>query len=350
MAKYQIVKSRRNKLKWLGWGLICIVALLIVGLLIGRQIYNDALGPVSRDQRPVVITIEPGSSVKQIAAQLASQHLIKNAWAFEWYVHGKPSASKLLAGTYAIAPSAGTPQVIKLLTNGSVATRLVTILPGRRIDQVRADFINSGFTPVSVDKALNADQYADLAVLTLKPATVSSLEGLLWPDSYQKDPTTDPVTIVRSALIATASHLTPDIQSGITTRGLSLYQGVILASVIEQEVSKPSDRAQAAQVFFTRLQANMMLGSDVTAQYGSLLAGRGSDLTYDTPYNTLIHTGLPPSPISSISEGSLTAAAHPAATNWVYFVAGDDGTTYFSKTLAEHQALTSKYCHKLCGR
>jgi len=73
-------------------------------------------------------------------------------------------------------------------------------------------------------------------------------------------------------------------------------------------------------------------------------------LSYDSPYNTLIHAGLPPSPISTVSLSSLNAAAHPASTDWLYFVAGDDGTTYFSHTFAEHDALAQKYCHKLCGR
>ncbi|MBC7708027.1 endolytic transglycosylase MltG, partial [Polaromonas sp.] len=254
------------------------------------------------------------------------------------------------AGSYALSPSAGTPQIVSTLTKGQVTTRLVTILPGRRIDQVRADLINDGFTPAAVDVALQPAQYADLPVLSYKPAPVTTLEGLLWPDSYQKDANTDPSFIVRSALTEMANHLTPDIAASLTAHNLSPYQGLILASIVEQEVSKPADRAQAAQVFLTRLAGNTMLGSDVTANYGAIAAGRAPSLTYDSPYNTLLHTDLPPTPIGSISEGSLQAVANPAATNWLFFVAGDDGTTYFSKTLAEHDALAQKYCHKLCGR
>jgi len=97
------------------------------------------------------------------------------------------------------------------------------------------------------------------------------------------------------------------------------------------------------------LKQGMMLGSDVTAIYGSVAAGKQPDLSFDSPYNTLIHTGLPPTPISTVTKTSLQAATHPAGTDWLYFVAGDDGTTYFSHTLEEHQALTAKYCHKLCG-
>jgi UPF0755 protein len=93
----------------------------------------------------------------------------------------------------------------------------------------------------------------------------------------------------------------------------------------------------------------MALGSDVTAYYGSILAGKTPSIHYDTPYNTLLHTGLPPGPISNVSDSSLDAVANPVPTDWLYFVAGDDGTTHFSKTLEEHEALTQQYCHKLCS-
>ena len=93
-----------------------------------------------------------------------------------------------------------------------------------------------------------------------------------------------------------------------------------------------------------------MLGSDVTAYYGAILAGKSPTTTYDSPYNTLLHKDLPPTPISSISESSLNAAGHPAATDWLYFVSGDDGNTYFSTNLQDHEAYTAKYCHKLCGQ
>jgi len=93
----------------------------------------------------------------------------------------------------------------------------------------------------------------------------------------------------------------------------------------------------------------MPLGSDVTAYYGSVAAGQKPSLTYDSPYNTLQHKGLPPGPISNVSQSSLNAVANPSNTDWLYFVAGDDGNTYFSHTIEEHEALTKQYCHKLCN-
>jgi UPF0755 protein len=146
-----------------------------------------------------------------------------------------------------------------------------------------------------------------------------------------------------------AKYLTPSVRSAFAAQGLSAYQGIILASIVEKEVSKPSDRAQVAQVFLSRLKQDMMLGSDVTAYYGAIVAGKEPSVTYDSAYNTRIHKGLPAGPISNVSENSLQAIASPAGTDWLYFVAGDDGNTYFSKTLEEHEALTQQHCHALCS-
>jgi UPF0755 protein len=331
--------------------MLAIALLLLAGVsaVVVRQLYSADLRPVSTDQQTQIFTVKTGTTVKVIASDLQSNHLIRSAWAMDLYVHSKELGEKLQAGTYALSPSEGTSQIVTKLTKGKVSTRLVTILPGRRIDQIRADLINNGFTPSAVDKALDVSQYSDLAVLTYKPAAVNTLEGLLWPDSFQKSGNTDPALIIRESLTESATNMTADTQAALAAQGLSPYQGLILASIVEQEVSKPGDRTQAAQVFLSRLKTGMMLGSDVTANYGAINAGRSPSLTYDSPYNTLLHTGLPPSPISTVSTSSLQAVAHPANTNWLYFVAGDDGTTYFSTNLQDHQALTQKYCHKLCS-
>lgn len=332
-------------------GLIGLVLLFVGGVVIARAAYNNGLKPVSSSQQTRIFTVEKGSSVKKIAGDLEKAKLIRSAWAFELYIHSKELSDRLQAGTYAFSPSQGTKEVVRIMTRGGVATRLVTILPGRRIDQVRADLINEGFTPEDVDSSLNPAAYADLPALAYKPAGVQTLEGLLWPDSWYRDANSHASDIIRQSLRAMGERLTPDIQAAFAAQSLTVYQGVILASIVEQEVNKPSDQAQAAQVFLTRLKSGSQLGSDVTARYGAIINGKSpSDLTYDSPYNTHLHPGLPPTPISSISADSLNAAAHPATTNWLYFVTGDDGNTYFSTNLQDHQALTEKYCHKLCGR
>lgn len=329
--------------------LVLVLILAVIGAVVATTIYNQDLKPVSTSQKTTIFTVIEGSSVKQIASTLQQDHLIRSGWAFELYVHNHNLTSQLQAGTYDLSPSQSMSQIINILTQGKVETKLVTILPGRRLDQIKADFINAGFSPDAVNNALNPSLYSDLPALVFKPANVNSLEGLLWPDSFQKGPNTDPSVIIRESLTEMGQHLNPSIQASFANNGLSPYKGLILASIVMQEVNKPNDQAQVAQVFYSRLKANMPLGSDVTAYYGSIEAGQSPNLTYDSAYNTLIHTGLPPTPISTVSSSALMEASHPANTNWLYFVTGDDGTTYFSTTLAEHQSQTSQYCHKLCS-
>ncbi len=351
MKHYTAGHRRRVGIPTRIWLLLVVLAILVFGgMVIARRVYNNGLLPVSASQQTQIITVAKGSSVKQIADKLEDKKLIRSSWAFQLYVQRQDLSNKLQAGTYALSPSQGTAAIVTIMTKGQVATRLVTILPGRRIDQVRADLINDSFAPEAVNAALDPSQYADLPVLSYKPANSNTLEGLLWPDSYQREPDTDPAVIIRESLQAMGEHLTTDVQAGFASQGLTTYQGITLASIVIQEVNKPGDQAQAAQVFLSRLKNNSVLGSDVTARYGSIAAGKAPDLTYDSPYNTLIHNGLPPSPISTINTTSLAAVLHPAATDWLYFVAGDDGTTYFSHTLQEHEALTQQHCHRLCGR
>jgi UPF0755 protein len=349
MSKYRYGKNRRVPRRII-WILAVLVIVLVCGVVLARHVYTTDLQPVSDNQTTQIFTVQTGSSVKDISDDLEKAHLIRSAWALQLYVHSKELGSQMKAGTYALSPSQGTESIVNTLTKGRVATQLVTILPGRRIDQVRADLINAGFTPASVDRALQPSQYSDMPALTFKPTNVNTLEGLLWPDSFQKDPSTDPSFIIRESLDEMGQHLTPEVQASFAREGLTTYQGVTLASIIIQEVNKPSDQAQAAQVFLSRLKAGSTLGSDVTARYGAIAAGKTPSLTYDSPYNTLIHNGLPPTPISTISQKSLNAATHPAATAWLYFVTGDNGNTYFSTNLHDHEAQSQQYCHKLCGR
>ena len=352
MAEYKLYQKSRLRRHLPRRIVLLFLVLVLFGIgsvFVVRHVYDQDLKAVSANQATTIVTIASGSTSKQIADLLASKHLIRSAWAFELYVHSKVLSNKLQAGTYAISPDQDTASVINTLTKGAVTTNLVTILPGRRIDQVRADLINDGFSPASVDKALDPTQYSDVPTLAYKPAG-ASLEGLLFPDSFEKTADTDPSVIIRESLTEMGQHLTPDLQTAFAHEGLTTYQGIILASIVEKEVSKPSDRAQAAQVFLKRMQIPMMLGSDVTAYYGAILAGKTPTTTYDSAYNTLLHQGLPPTPISTISDSSLQAVANPASTDWLYFVSGDDGNTYFSTNLQDHQALTQKYCHVLCGQ
>ncbi len=347
MSYHSYPPRRRPILKWLL--VICVLVVGVTGIaggLLWRQ-YQTNLRPVSTTSTVVSITIEPGSSLSTIARTLEQKQLIRSARAFEIYARLHDVSSKIQAGSYDVSPAQSVQAIVQLLTHGKVATSLVTILPGQRLDQIRSALINQGFSEADVAAALDPAQYAALPIFSGKPAG-TNLEGYVYPDSFQKTATTSAKDIVAASLREMATHVTADIVKGFQRQGLTTYQGIVIASIVEQEVTNQADRAQAAQVFIKRLKIGMPLGSDVTAYYGSRLAGMGKDVTYDSPYNTRLHTGLPPTPISNVSVSSLRAVAEPSTTDWLFFVTGDNGTTYFSKTVEEHEALAAKYCHVLC--
>jgi len=329
--------------------LIAAIILVIGATVMVRHTYFEKLKPVSinaTETKPFIIA--KGSSVDKIAQDLQKAGLIRSAWAFKLYVSSKEVRNGLQAGTYSLSANQSVPQIVAQLTHGLVTTNLVTILPAQRIDQIRATLISYGFSEKQVDAALNPENHLANPALVDKPDG-ASLEGYIYPDSYEKTSTTNPQEIIEQALSEMNKKVTPAMRDDFAAQGLSTYQALIVASMVEKEVSTQSDRNQVAQVFIKRLHDGILLGSDVTAFYGAIVAGQKPSTTYDSPYNTRLHKGLPPGPISNVSASSLLAVAHPAKTDWLFFVAGDDGKTYFAKTAEQHQANVDQYCHKLCA-
>jgi len=330
-----------------------IVALVFVlaiggGAFLVRRAYNQNLRAVSASQKNIQFTVEPDSGVSDVAANLKKAGLIRSAWAFEWYFRNNGLNQYLQAGTYSLRPNLTVPEIADTLTTGKIETSLVTIPPGLRIDQVRQMLVDKyGFTVESVDAALNPANYANHPALVDKPKG-ATLEGYLFPESFQKTAESSPQKIVQSSLDEMQGALTPELRAGIVRQGLTVHQGIILASVLEQEVSDPNDKKIVAQVLLKRLREDRALQSDKIKIVGAILAGQKPSITYDSAYNTYTHKGLPPTPISNVSRGSLDAVASPSSTDYLYFVAGDDGKTYFSRTLAEHEALTAQHCKTLC--
>jgi UPF0755 protein len=310
--------------------------------------YFDNLKPVSASQRAQSITVPVGSSAREIGTILEKAGVVRSAWAFEWYTRTNNLRDQLQAGTYSVRPNQSVRDIITILTQGKVASDLVTVLPAQRLDQVRQALINNGFKEAEVEAGLNPALYKDHPALTDKPAG-ASLEGYLYPESFQKIAATQVQDIIKASLNEMQKHLTPELRAGIVKQGLTLHQGVILASILENEVNSKTDKPIVAQVFLRRLREGHRLQSDVTAFYGAVLDDATPLVTHDSIYNTYLHDGLPPGPISNVSQASLSAVATPADTDYLYFVAGDDGKTYFSHTLEEHQQKTAAHCKKLCS-
>jgi UPF0755 protein len=346
--KYSSPKKKRVRLFF--FAVFLIIIILVFLSLYVRKTYESYLSPVSGSSSSILVTIPTGSSLPKIAGILKTSGVIKASWAFEWYVRNNNYAkSDLEAGTYILHPNQSVQQIVTQLSQGKASGNLVVILPDQRIDQIENALINDGFSKTAVTSALIPDQYVSKYPMLQGLPQNSSLEGFLYPDSFAKDNTTTPVDIVNDSLKEMQSHLTLDIVNGFNKQGLTVYQGVTLASVVEQEVSNPKDRPVVAQVFLTRLHSGMNLGSDVTAFYGAIVAGQKPSVNYDSIYNTRLHPGLPFGPISNVTESSLDAVANPSNTNYVYFVTGDNGKTYYSTTLDQHNAQVQQYCQKLCS-
>ncbi len=318
------------------------------GVYGSRQYYFNNLKAVSSNQTTHTIVIKSGSSVTDVATLLKREKLIRSDWAFTQYTRTKNLQDSILAGTYSLSPSQSVAEIVTIITEGKITSKLFTIKPGQRVDQIKQAFINAGFDATATEQAFQASTYTDHPALVDKPAS-ASLEGYLYPESFLKTAETTPTEIIRASLDEMQKRLTPEIRTAIAKQGLSVHEGVILASIIEREVSSDADRAQVAQVFLKRLKEGKRLESDATASYGAILAGEVPSLNFDSPYNTYRTDGLPPGPISNVSVSALNAVAYPAQTEWLYFVSGDDGTTYFNRTLQEHEDSVAQHCKKLCN-
>lgn len=339
---------RRQKIALIVFVVLIIALVAVAGLV--RKAYTENLKPLnSSSDTAIIVTIDPGSTPSDIADALENKKVIKSAQAFEWYVRSNNLRDKLKAGTYLLTPSQSVQEIVNKIVEADVATDLVTILPGKRLDQIRKGMIEAGFSEKDVDKALEPGQYRSHPALTDLPKG-ASLEGYLYPESFQKVKETTASEIIEKSLDEMNRYLTPEIREGFSKQGLNLHEAITIASIVEQEVSRQSDRPVVAQVFLKRYKEGIQLGADPTAFYGAIVAGKEPTVVYDSPYNTRLHEGLPPGPIGNVSVSSIEAVAFPAQTDWLYFVAGDDGVTHFSKTLEEHEALTRKHCTKLCNQ
>ena len=333
-------------------GLVIILAGCSTALGL-RQWYVGNLKPLNEESVKVDVVIPSGYTVAQIADLLQESKVIKNATAFEWYIRFANLRDKMQAGEYQLDSALSAQEVALMITKGKVNTALFTILPGQRLDEIKTDLIKAGFDSAEIESAFNTTQYKNHPALASKPSA-ASLEGYLYPESFQTTASSTAKEIVEQALDQMAEALSPSIIDGFEAHGLTTYQGLILASIVEQEASSANDRKMVAGVFYNRLAQGIALGSDVTYHYAAVITGQEPTPFIDSPYNTRKYAGLPPGPISNVSASSLDAVAHPIASDYLFFVAGDPvdnnpSVIYYSKTQAEHEALAREYCKSLCS-
>ncbi|MBP7820735.1 endolytic transglycosylase MltG [Candidatus Saccharibacteria bacterium] len=329
--------------------ILVFIAIVFAIVAIGANIwYNSQLKPVNSSQTLISVKIPSGQLPKTTAADLQEKEVIKSSQAFLWYLRNNGLTGSIQAGEYELDSSRTTPEIAEMITSGKVSTKSITILPGKRIDQIRQTFIDSGFTAEQVDRALDPALYKNHPALVAKP-TDQSLEGYLFPETFKVDSATQPEQIVRQSLDQMSEVLTPNIISDFQKQGFGIHQAITLASVVEKEAGSDAEKNNIAGVFVNRLKKGMMLQSDPTYQYAAFLLGSQPSPEVNSPYNTYKVVGLPPGPISNVTKTSLRAVANPTQHEYLYFVASDDGATRFSKTLEEHNAAIKQYCIKKCS-
>lgn len=336
-------RSGKKILWWLGGGLV----LLLIAIAVPIAWYTMALQPVdpqAGEKKSIQIT--EGSSPSDIGQLLQDEGLVRSNLAFEIYVRLAGVRGQLQAGTYSLAPSESTQDIVTHLTSGNTDSLTVTFLPGATLAENRQALLVAGFSEAEVDTAL-AKTY-DSPLFATKPAG-SDLEGYIYGETY----IFDMGVTVEEVLERTFAEYWQVIEqnnivAGFQARGLSLFEGITLASIVQAEDKNPDNQPQIAQVFLRRLEIGMSLGADATFFYGAEKLGVPPTIDLDSPYNTRIHTGLTPGPIGSPGENALVAVANPAEGDFLYFVHGDDDTLHLARTEEEHEANVQQYCQVKC--
>lgn len=339
--------KKRKKLKVVMWGLFAFVLLAVLTVVVVFGWYTLSLEPVSpSNEVRTRVEIVSGSSPTQIGQLLEEKKLIRSSYAFDIYTRLTGTRNKLQAGTYSLSPSESTKAIVDHLVAGKVDQFSLTFLPGATLAQNRAGLIAAGYSESEVDTALKKPYTHPL--FASKPEG-TDLEGYIYGETYKFDSS----STVEDVLKKTFDHyyevlMENKLIDGFREQGLTLYEGITLASIVQREVPTVKDQKQVAQVFLSRLSIGMMLGSDVTYQYAAKKLGVPPTPSLDSPYNTRKYAGLPPGPIATPGLSAMQAVAVPAAGEYLFFLSGDDDVTYFARTDAEHQANIQSHCQKKC--
>lgn len=302
--------------------------------------YEFNLRPVSASTHSTLLIIEPGTSVDAISENLEANKIIRSSTAFKLYVTIHGLRGRLQSGAYDLSPSKSSRAIAKMITKGQTSSQKMTIPEGFTINAIKAKAATYGIDPAAFDKALQQDLSGTKAAQ--RPAG-TSLEGYLFPDTYTITPSTTADQLVRAMVDRFDQKVTDDIVAAWAAKGLSLQQGLTLASVVEREVSNPKDQKLVAGVFLNRLKIGQKLQSDVTVDYGRALLGKPFNTELDSPYNTYVVPALPVGPICNPGLAAMRAVADPTPSSYYYFLAGKDGTTHYAENVDQHNANVQKY-------
>ena len=332
---------KRHRLRYIIIGLLILC--IIIATYAGLTFEHDITQPVNRlDGSVTLVTITKGEGITEIGHQLAAKHLIRNANAFMIYAKFGPAGGQLSTGTYAFKPSQTIIRMVGMMHAGEIATVSVPIVEGLNLTKTaHAVAVSSFASATSFTDAL--DQTYTNAILSTRPAGTTSLEGLLAPGIYDMMINQTSHDLV-AKMLDHFDQTTAKYRALTAPQGLTFYQAVTLASLVELEAGNTTDRKMIAGVFLNRLRLGMKLQTDTSLIY---ITGRTTVTAADTaivsPYNTYLIAGLPPTPIDSPSLDAIDAVYHYTPSNYLYFVGGNDGKVHYAVTYAQHQANIAQY-------
>jgi UPF0755 protein len=319
---------------------------------------GDVTRPASDDPAAVTFTVEPGETAAMIAARLAEMGLIVDQELFRLFIRYHNLDQSLEAGNYELRRNMTMVEVAEALQHARLEEVAVSIPEGWRAEQVAEllgrENIMDGSTFMAFVQAGKASlPDVSYGILDEIPPG-ASLEGFLFPDTYRVPERATPSDLVTRMLAHMDSQVTPEMRAQSAGLGLSFYDVVIVASIVEREAVIAEERPLIASVYLNRVQGNMFLGADPTVQYAMGFQPDSGQwwktpVTLEeyenvvSPYNTYLNRGLPPGPICSPGLESIKAVLEPANTNYIYFVAKGDGYHAFAETSEEHERNVQMY-------
>jgi UPF0755 protein len=320
---------------------VVVIAVLGFGTSRGLDWWNYNVNtPPSTTSQPVVFHVDRGELAAQIGDDLYTQHLIRDRNAFDLYVRITNAALKFEAGTFLLNRNMSLTQIVDRLEHGSADQVVVTIPEGFPL-KFQAGYVEKSGLGTAADylaAAKDPTLAASYPFLASRPSSADPpLEGYLFPDTYSVDRTGGVTQLIKAQLNQFGIVFSPALRGQITQATAarpaeSVEAIVILASMVEREANKDSDRGNVCSVYYNRLKVGTPLGVDATLLYA---LGRLTpeptypELQLNTPFNTRTHAGLPPGPISNPGKAALLACVNPPSTAYLYYFTDPDGVTHF---------------------
>lgn len=318
------------------------IALLVVSA-------NWVLRPLPMRGETVDLSIEPQTPVRGIAKAVAQAGIDVNSDVVFLFFRLSGQSRALRAGSYEITQGDTALDLLRKLTRGEESLKAISLIDGWTFRQFRAALAKADGLKHDTKGLSDDELMAKLGMPGVAP------EGRFFPDTYTYGKGTSELHVMQRAANAMTKQLAAawgQRQSDIQVK--TIDEALILASIVEKETGRESDRTTISRVFHNRLAIGMPLQTDPTVIYGMFDSFDGNlrraDLRTDHAWNTYTRKGLPPTPISMPGRNALKAAVQPAASNALYFVAKGDGTSYFSATLDEHNAAVNRYQRKAAGQ